>query len=343
MKKNLLYLAVLAVAAVVVFFLLRQKQEETTIASDKDFAVDDIAAVERIVLKDNTAKADLRREADHWKINGKYKVMQPKMDVLLETLQKIRVDYPVGKTALKNAAKEIETRSVRVELYRKGEDTPFKVYHVGGTTQDSKGTFMRMEVNSASSEKIYVMHIPGFTGRLDVRYFTDEIEWRDTGIFDYNMDDIAQVSVQYPMQPDFSFNLKAFSTDSFEITPAHGYETNAGGEIYKEGVVKYLSSFDYLNAEMYDNDNPKRDSILGAIPYATVMVTERNGYSKQMTVFYMPLNKRSKTQFDRAGKRVPYDVDKYYALINNGKDFVIIQNFVFGKIFRRYSDFFAPA
>ena len=339
MKKNLLYLATLVIAAVVLFLIQIQKKEETKVSSDQDFAVEDVDTIERIVLADKNIKADLRREADHWKINGKYKVMQPKMDVLLETLKKIRVEYPVSKTATKNAANELAAKSVRVELYRKDEEKPFKVYYVGGATQDSKGTFMRIELNGAPAEKIYVMNIPGFTGLLDVRYFTDETEWRDTGIFDYDMDDIAQVSVQYPMQPEFSFNLKAFSADSFEIAPAKGYENNAGGKIYKEGVAKYLASFDFLNAEMYDNENPKKDSILNAMPYATVMLTERNGYSKQMTVFYMPLNRRSKSQFDREGKRLPYDLDKFYAVINDGKDFVIIQSFVFGKIFRKYSDF----
>ncbi|MDZ4845810.1 MAG: DUF4340 domain-containing protein [Chitinophagales bacterium] len=340
MKKNLLYLLALAVVAAVVFFILNQKKEEIKISSDQEFAVEDVAVVERIVLSNKNAKADLRREADHWKINGKYKVMQPKMDVLLETLKKIRVEYPVSKAATKNAANELAAKSVRVELYHKDEDKPFKVYYVGGATQDSKGTFMRMELNGAPAEKIYVMHIPGFTGLLDVRYFTEEIEWRDTGIFDYEMDDIAQVSVQYPMQQQFSFNLVAVNADSFIITQPANYTSAVSDKIYKEGVVKYLSSFDFLNAEMYDNGNPKKDSITNEMPYATVMATDRNGNSKQMTVFYMPLNKRSKSQFDREGKHLPYDIDKFYAVINDEKDFVIIQNFVFGKIFRKHSDFY---
>ena len=161
---------------------------------------------------------------------------------------------------------------------------------------------MRMELNGAAAEKIYVINIPGFTGLLDVRYFTDETEWRDTGIFDYGMGDIAQVSVQYPMQPEFSFNLVVVNADSFILTQPGNSAITGSAKIYKEGVVKYLSSFDFLNAEMYDNTNPKKDSITNAMPYATVMLTERNGYSKQMTVFYMPLNRRSKSSQAIKGK-----------------------------------------
>ena len=53
----------------------------------------------------------------------------------------------------------------------------------------------------------------------------------------------------------------------------------------------------------------------------------------------MGVNKRSKTQFDDRGQRVKYDVDRLFALMNNGKDFVIIQYYVFGKILLGYDDF----
>jgi hypothetical protein len=106
--------------------------------------------------------------------------------------------------------------------------------------------------------------------------------------------------------------------------------------------MKYLSSFTFLNVEMYDNDNPKRDSITASTPFASVTVTAKNGETKPMTVYYMPLNRRSKAQFDAQGNYLPHDQDKYYAVINGGKDFVVIQHFVFGKLFRSYHEFFVP-
>ena len=72
-------------------------------------------------------------------------------------------------------------------------------------------------------------------------------------------------------------------------------------------------------------------------------VTDRTGETKKMTVFYMPLNKRSKLQQDQYGNELPFDLDRFYALINEGKDFVVIQNFVFGKVFRKYEDFLKKA
>jgi len=338
MKKNLLYLLILILLAVALVFINRSKREAARQLTDMDFTVTDPAIVERIVLTDKKGKADLRREADHWKVNGKFRVMQPRMDVLLETLQKVAVKSPVPISIRAEVMKGFETDAVKVEIYRKGEEQPFRVYYVDGNTNDSKGTYMLMELNGKKAVKPYIMHIPGFTGILDVRYFTDETEWRDTNIFDYSMEDIKQISVQYPMNPENSFSIIVISEDSFEVRPSGKNAAPATG-IYKEGVVKYLSSFENLNAEAFDNDNPKRDSIMNATPFVSIMITEKSAYSRQMAVYHMPLNKRSKTQFDQQGNRLPYDLDRYYASINGGKDFVIIQDFVFGKIFRKFSDF----
>lgn len=341
MRRTAVIISFLLMLLVAVFFFIHHKREQREGNEDRNFAVEDIASLERIVLTDNkNVQADLRRESDHWKINGKYRAMQPKIETLLETLHKIKVDYPVSRAAWNNVNKELSAKATRVELFKKDEEKPFKVYYVGGNTNDSKGTFMAMELKGKPAGKPYVMSIPGFQGVLDARYFTAEADWRDTGIFDYDMDEIAQITLQYPAHPEFSFHLKTLAKDSFSITPV-GNAPKPSAKIYKEGVVKYLSSFTFLNAEAFDNNNPKKDSIINTIPFASVMITDQNANSKQMVVYYMPLNKRSKTQFDPQGIRIPYDLDRYYATINDKQDFVIIQDFVFGKIFRKYQDFLA--
>ena len=50
-------------------------------------------------------------------------------------------------------------------------------------------------------------------------------------------------------------------------------------------------------------------------------------------MFYRPVSYRTKMQFTYEGKEINFDMDKYYAIINDGKDLSIIQNFVFGKLF----------
>src|SRR5436190_19970475 len=99
MKKNIIYLAVLVIVAAASFFILRQKKEEERTPTDQNFAVEDVSAIDRIVIKDKEGKVYLRKEGNYWMVNDRYKAMQSKVDMLLETIHELRVSYPVGKAA----------------------------------------------------------------------------------------------------------------------------------------------------------------------------------------------------------------------------------------------------
>ena len=265
--------------------------------------------------------------------------MKPKLEVLLNTISSLKIKYPVPKAQLNYAISILATKSKKVEIYRNDEPNPYKVYHVGGTTADSKGTYMIMEVGGKVAQRPYVMTVPSFEGVLDIRYFTDEMEWRSTEIFDLPLDKIRSVSLNYANYPEHSFTITANSSDSFSVTPIND-SIAITSPIYKEGVVKYLSSFEFLHAEAFRNSYVRKDSIINSGPYLTILVTDKDNRKREMIIFPMPLNKRSKTQFDRLGNQLKYDMDHYYALINDRQDFVSIQHFVFGKVFKKYSDFF---
>lgn len=47
----------------------------------------------------------------------------------------------------------------------------------------------------------------------------------------------------------------------------------------------------------------------------------------------MPRNSTSE-QFDAKGNELQYDVDRYFATINDRKDFVILQQFHFGRLLK---------
>ncbi len=342
MRKTLIYLSVLLVLAALVVFINQNKKQNAEVPPDHDFAVEDVSIIGRIRLTDRKGvTADLRREADHWKINGKYRVMPAKMNVLLETMEKVTISKYVSKARMEGVIKELASKSTKVEIFKKDENKPFKVYYVGGNTEDSEGTYMIMELKGKPANRPYIMYIPGMRGILDVRYFTDEEEWRDTKIFDHSPDEIAQVSLHYPENPEQSFHIKVLSEDSIIVSPRSEPPFPAGN-LYKEGVKRYLSSFSFINAEAFDNENPVRDSVTASTPFVNLMLTDINGNSHQVVIYHMPLNRRSKLQYDQYGKKLPYDLDRYYAVINNGKDFVIIQDFVFGKLLKKYTDFFTP-
>jgi hypothetical protein len=98
--------------------------------------------------------------------------------------------------------------------------------------------------------------------------------------------------------------------------------------------------FQQKNAEAYANEHSKLDSIKQSKPFCTITVTNRSGKTQVVPVHYMPINRRSKLQFDEKGKPIAFDRDRFFAFIHNQGDMVIIQQFNFGDVFQRYEDFF---
>jgi hypothetical protein len=191
-------------------------------------------------------------------------------------------------------------------------------------------------VNGNIAKRPYVVYIPGFNGNVVPRYFLDEKDWRDLNIFDFKMDDIKEVAVNWLQQPENSFTFIRAARDSFYMA-----ENAANEPLFKTGVNKFLNSFTFLNAEALENENPLKDSVLLQQPFLDIKVTPMKGDAVTIHFYHMAISQRSKTQFDEYGNEIPYDLDRYWATVDNGLGFVVVQDFVFGKILRKRQEFIA--
>jgi hypothetical protein len=101
-----------------------------------------------------------------------------------------------------------------------------------------------------------------------------------------------------------------------------------------------LTFYKRISSEGYNNDNPKRDSVLQALPYCTISLIDFNNKKTSIKIHQRPINRRSKSVDDKLGNELKYDLDRYWAGINNDQDLIVIQQFVFGKLLRRYDEFY---
>lgn len=340
MKRNLiivLFVFALAVVAAYIHFSKKPKHSE---AAEKAFKVDNTDVVTKIFMADKTGKKVLLEKTKQgWIVNGKHKVFKPKINFMLETLRRVEVDYPVTDKQFDNVIKMLSVNATKVEVYKNNESTPFKVYYVGPETLDGMGSFAIMEIDGNTAKKPYVINIPGFTGNVTYRYYLDEKDWRDLNVFDSNIDAIQQFSLQWFDHPEWNFSFKK-ERGNFTML-----ENSTNQPLNKTAVNQYLNSFTFLNAEAIENENPQKDSILKfQKPYLKFTLLPI-GASKptEMIVYPMRINKRSKTQFDALGNELVYDLDRYWATVNNGLGFVVIQDYVFGKVIRKREDFFIKA
>lgn len=338
MKKYVPHLLALLFLGGVTGWFLYRYSPSTLDKRESNFAVENASDISRILLTAvDGRKVELLKTGNGWKMNGSFDVNEEALSLLLTSIQKVKAVSPVAVPAQKNVLQEMHASSTRVQIFTDDTSRPEKVYVVGGPTANADGTFMIMEIDGQPASQPYITAIPGLRAYLTVRYNPDVEQWRNRWIYRENNRTIESVSVNYYGHPEKSFSIKLASKDSFAIWNG---DDEPGEQPKQRFIQQYLDFYQALSMEAYENTNKIKDSILMQQPYCTFTVKAKGKPAATTVLYYMPLNKRSIRRFDEEGRELLYDAEHYYATINNNRDFVLIQYYVWGKVLRSYSDFF---
>lgn len=332
MQKTLLYLLLLLIIATGAYFFVF-KNNTKNIFSDKEagFNVYDTAMVGKIFLaRTNGEEITLVRTDSGWILNNKYKAHTGVLNTFLRTLKLQQAAYPVPEELHNGIIKSMAGTSVKVELYDlKGEK--MKTFYVGIEVGRSAGNYMLME----HAKRPYAVVIPNFEGILSPIYSTDITDWRNRNVFDLNPGAIKSVAVQYPSEPLNSFTVK--NEDSLEVETAPGVP--GSNPLNQRRVKAFLGFFSNLNCEGFMMSMPKMDSIIASVPkLCSIDLVSKNGKEQRVDVYRMPNDQRSKNLL--SPRDDGYDIDRYYAVMNNYKDTAVIQSATFNKIFRKAYEFY---
>ena len=348
-KIILIVLLVLLALAVVIFFMkyrivsykefgktkFRIEKISGTLKTLRDFDVKDTARVDKIFLADKQNNTILlERKDNYWQVNGDYVARRDFVDVLLETICDLEVAVPVPKTKMDFVLRSLSTTSTKVEIYQEGELV--KVYYVGGVTQDNTGTYMLLE----GSDEPFEVHIPGFAGFLNTRYTTSIYEWRDRILFNYDVKNIKSVTLEYPADPDQSFSAVNNGNNNYSIVllktgkPLQGVDPMA--------VKEFMSRYKKVGFEIYMNDTDeylKLDSILNSKSEMCIYTVEDiKGRKTRLKTFARP---NFKNTYDEEGHFYNNDIDRFYGVINNDKDLILLQYTLFDLLTKKPGDFVA--
>jgi Domain of unknown function (DUF4340) len=336
MRRTLVYLAILAVLGTGIYYFLIAKHPDEFSGSDSNFSVTDTASVGKFFIADPNGKTILVERNDTcWLVNKQYKALPAMVKLILMTFTMQKTLYPVTKAAYNNVIKLLSTDGKKVEVYdRSGKK--INSFYVGGISASGSGTNMLIEGSSTP----YVVQVPGFNGYLSSRYSTDVADWRDRTVFNVPADQIKSVSVAYP---DYPLNSFTITNNNNNLTVAGDPSLNK----YLSGlntrrVKVFLNYFTNINSEGYMNGIPAMDSTLRTTKINSIIdLTTTTGRHYHADIYWMPINRRSKNLV-MSNPDVPddYDADRLYAIINDSKDTVMIQQFVFKKLFRKAFEFF---
>ncbi|MCW8897974.1 MAG: DUF4340 domain-containing protein [Flavobacteriales bacterium] len=336
MKKNnkiIILILLLAVAVAAYLYFNQGKTTYNVEGAKMDFAVEDTSSITKIFIVDNQGKhVTLVKGEKSWLVNNKHDARPDNIRLLMKTFSRIAVKAPVPKSAQDNIIKSIATKGTKVEVYQ-GGGQPSKVYYIGNSTMDQTGTYMLLETEGVKSSVPFIMHIPGFRGFLNSRFFTDNQQWRDAAIFKYQPQDIQKLEVTYYDTPEQSFTITKKDT-SFIMTDKNNQEVKAPAN----RILEYLERYEKIYYEMVDTESKPEliDSVLSSQPFIRIAVTDVDGEINEVIAYHMP-NFRE-TLDPVTGELFEYDVDRMYANINK-ELFVYIQFATFDEITIKKDDF----
>jgi hypothetical protein len=336
MKKNRSTIVIVILLALVSLYFLLFKSGFSTIGEkDNEFAVKDTASITKIFIanKANQSVTLTRVSKGEWMVNNHYPVRSDCIKTLLYTINMVSVKSVIDPRSWNTVMKNMAASATKVEIY-KGDDR-VKVYYVGQETADELGTYMLLS-NAKTEENYkqpYITYIPGFDGYLTTRYFTREDEWRDRTVFQYFPYDLKSVSVNY-QGADSSFRITIAGRNQFMLdNPRTGQK--AANPFDTTAVKQYLTYYQSVSWEV-TVPATKEDSIINSPPLAVMQVEDVKG---KITTVKLFRRQASAEQQEKYGISYKYDPDRLFALVN-GKDFVLVQYFTFGKMMQPASYFF---
>jgi hypothetical protein len=348
MMKNLKFkILVVILLSLVALLLFYQNRPDTLRAEISGFAVDDTASVSRIFLADMAGNSVLlsKVEPGYWTLNDSLDARIESVNMLLSSMFRMTVQAPVSRASYNNVITNLAANSVKVEVYKiKPRINLFnvvklfprekltKTYYVGKPTSDHLGTYMLME----GSDTPFIVFLPGLRGFLSARFSAKPNDWRDHTIFAKNPHEISSIQVDFPHKPDESFIVEKFGRNELKVRSLQSGSGVAYFDTTK--MINFINAYRNIRYEsMVDTDAPiNRDSIMQSMPLHVITVTDTAGYVQRVSTF-----KRKNFGLLMYDEDEPFefDPDRLYALINDGKEMVLIQYFVFDPVTRPLSFF----
>lgn len=335
-KKTIVLLASLLLV-VVIYFVLRRNTGNTLTGSDRNFEFASTDQIDKVfIVNKQTRDYVLLKKTgrNEWSVNDSFKANVYQLDILFETFRKIRVKRPASKHEINHIKKTIALSGTKVEIYEKGSLS--KVFYVGGNTSDEMGTFFLME----NAKEPYVCHIPGFNGYLNARFYTKTEAWRSKSIFKLKDNEIKTVDLKWAEMPAESFSINNEGKEPELQIGGQSQANNTG--INLNSLKSYLKLWENLSFEGFpiDLDAGDIDSIARTAPLLTIRVADKYSNITELRIHKKGIKRDSNIQLDDMGNPLKYDIETFYAFVNgNFREVVQIQDYVFGKVMKKGSDF----
>lgn len=308
---------------------------------DSQFKLEDAknraSKVEIIEANGYKLKLEKSKETGNWFCNDYYLARKDAVDQLLRTVERWRVDKPIKESNKSKIKQELESKGKQVKYYYDYDhDEPVKHYYLGGTPPSRKGTYMLLN----KAESPYIVKNTHLVGSPEIIFHTVLEKWRTHRIYGGNSQSINNVSVNFLEEKDKSYKVLR-TNDGLELAENPNVTIQQGKTVEKIALKVLFDKIPKLNIESFDNLYSKKDSIMNTPPYCTINIESKDErLNQEIQLFRMPVNDKTKIMKLPEGEKQIYDQDRFYATINKGKDFVVVQKYGLSDILNKsYSGF----
>lgn len=306
----------LALVGLVVFLVLRESQSHDDLSPEAyDFAVADTASIDRIVLWNRSPDtAVLTRESGVWLINGAHPVRPDAIEVLLETLYRVRLRGFAPDAATANILSAMSTYGTHVDVFA-GEEN-LKSFTVGTETPDMLGTYFLRD----GFGRPVAVHIPGFNGFLSSRFFLREDLWRHRILWS-STEPVTSIQLEFADSSSASYLVRE-QGGSWTLEQ-NGKKAPADG-MAVQALLKAVASSQYEGVVIpSDLAYGKQDSLKALVPRIRVDVLRADGSRNRMDLYHVPPDPEALTE---DGAPLEYDPNRFYGFLDDGR-MVLVQRF----------------
>lgn len=332
-RNLLLFLAFVVLGGLAWYFA--NSGEKNTYSKGNNFTIPDAKnTVHKIFLANKTGESILvEKKNGEWLVNDKYPARPSVLNLLLETMEQLRVREQVPVNAEKNVVNEIASSGIKAEFYD-SRGKKIKVMYVGGGAPGKLGTYAMLE----DAKYPYVVDLGSWEGVIRPRFLLEEIDWRDKTVFNYSTDEIQSVKVEYYQTPKASFFLekgkKGYQIGAIRPDLAHLVPDKP---LVESKVLFYVKGFEKQIAEAFENDNPKRDSIVNLVPFVTIELKTTKGKTQKVDLYPVP-GRQIGVLADGSPRRGA--VERYFASVNNNQDLLLVQHLNYQRLLAPLEFFF---
>lgn len=332
MKKNLIYLSILAILAVVAFLALR-KDKAAFAEEDANFKVENIEDVTKIFLSDpNKGNIKLSKMDDGtWMVNDSFRARQDWVAFLLDGLEKQNASQMVPQSMHNGAIKLLAGSGIKVAVF-KGEKKTNSFYVAKEPGKENLTIMLNIKPDGTNAARPFLVKYGITNNFLGVRFKTEIENWRDKRILFFPHSKLSQIEVSYPKKPSANFKL---TVSPQSLTPP---SDTSGQPINQARLDAYLGFYDKLFCIGFENDYILKDTFIKAFePFAKVKVRDAKGAERSLDLYYRQVNKGTKAVLTIDGQE--FDGDSFFGYLNK-RDFVLISAETAQKILREHTEFF---